>query len=156
MPASHTSTLIAASEPSNQCTSTQNPVVQKFMDSTESNVGPSKERKPAWNIPSRKASQELEYPIICSATWPALATNTSSRASHKSSSTASSSSTDDLKSLSDVSAVSVPPVRIYIFSPVIVLVSILCHILCEGIWSANSNANFNFRNDKSNQVGKNC
>ncbi|XP_078173961.1 la-related protein 1C-like [Carex rostrata] len=109
MPASHTSALITASEPSNQSTSTQNPVVQKFMDSTESNVGPSKERKPAWNIPSRKASQELEYPIICSAAWPALAANTSSQASPKSSSTTSSSSTDDLKSLSDISVVSVPP-----------------------------------------------
>ncbi|KAF3324939.1 La-related protein 1B [Carex littledalei] len=107
MPASYTSAPIVALEPSYQSASTQNLVGEKFADSTESNVGPSKGRKPAWNVPSGKASQELEY-VICGAAWPALAANTSSRDSHKSSSTASS-STDDLKSLSDVSAVSVPP-----------------------------------------------
>lgn len=133
MPASHISAPIATLKPSDQSASTQNPVVEKFADSAESIVDPSKGRKPAWNAPSNKASQELEYPVICGDAWPALTANTSSRASHKSSSIASSSSSDDSMSLSDVSTVSVPPVRNYISSPVIVLVSILCNILCEGI-----------------------
>lgn len=124
MPASDTSAPIVTSEPSDRAASPQNPATEKLAMSTDSNVGPSKGRKPAWNVPSGTASPESACPIMGAAAWPALAATTPTRVSPKSSS-GSSSSTDDLKSLSDGSAVSAPVVRKYVSSPVIALILIL-------------------------------